>query len=765
MPYKYLYSTRNISTLVIVFLIQFLSVSANAQTVGGMRPSDDFDGDGIINSIDLDDDNDGILDATEMTNCNTAILITPSAATSSPIYGGAISARTIDGTGFTGSGLAALATAPATLDDAWLLKEPLTSGFIEYTLPANSNIGGVVLWAPDAFNYGGGDGPPKDFTVEITYKNGLVFNTGVYTTARPNSSGANPGAQVFNFPQSFLNATKVKLNIINGWYDINGNSIGQVSTDGQTVNAAYNMFLGEFRVLCGATDIDTDNDGIPNRLDLDSDGDGCTDAAEAGVSGTLISGDIKNGIYEVVKNNTTKTNAIAAAPYGSNGLADGVETAPESGLINYTSKYEPQALSKNLASCADTDGDGVFDSVDIDDDNDGVLDSEESPSCYMTTDEWNTTDKSLFVKITSDLNTLAPNSVYGKLTDGDGNGAAIQFSTATAQAQLNKAIYKIEFSSPTQLDALYIKKNSPTQIFAATAASLKLQGSTDNTSWTDLTAAIASPADASNTTVNGAKVLTNSNKFSVTTGAGKYKYYRIYGVVAANILSGIANEFFFDVNTATYQSSYYPKAECSNHTDGDGILNHQDLDSDGDGCSDAIESKSSTTATSTTVYPLFTSGDDTNSNGLLNVYESTTAGVVNYTSLYDPFATSANLAACKDTDSDGISDDIDLDDDNDGILDAVESSDCFYTSSEWRSGNRSDIIVTSPLTMVSPQNNPQKLVDGFNYGTSYDVRFASTSGSVNAVGSGVQVYKFDMKIPVKLSKNHIRIHRYLFSVQ
>ena len=38
--------------------------------------------------------------------------------------------------------------------------QPLTAGFIEYTLPVSSNIGGVVLWAPDAYNYGGGDAPP-----------------------------------------------------------------------------------------------------------------------------------------------------------------------------------------------------------------------------------------------------------------------------------------------------------------------------------------------------------------------------------------------------------------------------------------------------------------------------------------------------------------------------------------------------------------------------------------------------------------------------
>ncbi|MFM2392345.1 MAG: hypothetical protein RLZZ546_322, partial [Bacteroidota bacterium] len=257
MSYKSHFCTRSFSTLIIVFFLQFLSIGSIAQTIGGTGANDDFDGDGIINSIDLDDDNDGVLDAIEMTNCNSSLLITPSSATSSPVYGGSTALLTINGTGFTGSGLSALVTAPATLNDAWLLREPFTSGFIEYILPVNSNIGGVVLWAPDAYNYGGGDGPPKDFTVEITYNNGQVFTTGVYTTARPNGSGSNPGAQVFNFPQTFLNATKVKLNINNGWYDINNNSLNQVSTDGITVSAAYNMFLGEFRVLCGATDIDT----------------------------------------------------------------------------------------------------------------------------------------------------------------------------------------------------------------------------------------------------------------------------------------------------------------------------------------------------------------------------------------------------------------------------------------------------------------------------------------------------------------------------
>lgn len=62
---------------------------------------------------------------------------------------------------------------------------------------------------------------------------------------------------------------------------------------------------------------DLDSDGIPNHLDLDNDNDGILDAVEAG-------------------HNRTHTNVIINGPYGSNGLTDAIETAPESGTINYT---------------------------------------------------------------------------------------------------------------------------------------------------------------------------------------------------------------------------------------------------------------------------------------------------------------------------------------------------------------------------------------------------------------------------------------------
>ncbi len=332
-----------------------------------------------------------------------------------------------------------------------------------------------------------------------------------------------------------------------------------------------------------------------------------------------------------------------------------------------------------MANCKDSDGDGIVDLLDIDDDNDGVLDATESPSCFMSISDWNTSEKSMYVNITSDLTTLAGYTNFGELTDNEGALSGTKFVTATAQGQLNKSIFKVEFSSPTQLDALYIQKYDATQIFGATAASLKLQGSNDNNSWTDLTDALSQPANASYTTVNGGKAITNSNKFIVTTGAGKYKYYRIYGILAANILSGTANEFYFDINNNSYQASNFPLATCTTDTDGDGILNNLDLDSDGDGCSDALESGATTNTTANLQFSFVSPTNDANSNGLIDIKEGATSGSINYNSSYDAYALTALINACLDSDQDGVNDVNDIDDDNDGILDNAESYFCSTT--------------------------------------------------------------------------------------
>ncbi|MEZ4401114.1 MAG: OmpA family protein [Kofleriaceae bacterium] len=88
---------------------------------------------------------------------------------------------------------------------------------------------------------------------------------------------------------------------------------------------------------------DTDGDGVPNHRDLDSDNDGIPDVVEAGHGGTDANHD-----------------GQVDGPYGANGLADQVETAPDSGLP--------------VRAVLDTDGDGTPDFLDLDSDGDGAFD-------------------------------------------------------------------------------------------------------------------------------------------------------------------------------------------------------------------------------------------------------------------------------------------------------------------------------------------------------------------------------------------------------
>jgi hypothetical protein len=473
---------------------------------------------------------------------------------------------------------------------------------------------------------------------------------------------------------------------------------------------------------------DTDDDGIPNNLDLDSDGDGCADAIESGSSTTATS----TTVYPTGQDANT------------NGLLTNYESSTLEGFNNYTSTYDPDALSVNVALCRDFDLDGIIDIDDIDDDNDGILDVVESPACFFKNSDWNTKDKRDYVTVTSAIPMVTNTNLAG-LSDGIAATAAVTF--VTSSAQLNKELFKMTFLRPVQLSAFYINKTNATNLLANVAGSIKVQGSNDNSSWTDLTAAINSPANASNTTANGGVVLTNSNKFTITQNAGKYKYYRIYGVAAAaTVGGGVATELYYDLNVNN--GSLFPIGNCNSDADNDGKLNHLDLDADGDGCSDALEAQATTNTTAN--YQFTGTTADFGTNGLINSLETVADNaIINYVSKHIN-AVSNNISFCADTDQDGITNTDDIDDDNDGILDAVESPNCFYSSADWIQGNRSGILVTTQLAMTAGQDVPNKLVNGTNLATNYDVRFIAAT-----TGAPKEIFKFEMPTPIALNKIYL----------
>ncbi|CAA6813516.1 MAG: Unknown protein [uncultured Sulfurovum sp.] len=142
----------------------------------------------------------------------------------------------------------------------------------------------------------------------------------------------------------------------------------------------------------GTTQIiyDHDDDKIPDYLDLDSDNDGIPDNIEAQTTQGYIK---PNRVFD----------------------ADGVDTAYNGGLQTF----------------ADTDGDGIFDHLDLDSDNDTVLDIEESGLANNDTDDDGRTNSEVGINgldsmnehndTYTDVNGLAYENLDFTLKDTDGD--------------------------------------------------------------------------------------------------------------------------------------------------------------------------------------------------------------------------------------------------------------------------------------------------------------------------------------------------------
>ncbi len=144
-------------------------------------------------------------------------------------------------------------------------------------------------------------------------------------------------------PQPASNGPDTDGDGIRNQDDLDDDNDGIPDTEEGAIDADGDGFLD-------ASSLDTDGDGTPDAWDLDSDNDGILDNQEARLDLPFVQSldQVVNGAIDI------------GVPVGSNGLADIIETSPDSGIINY--------------SIVDTDGDGTRDFQDIDSDNDGIND-------------------------------------------------------------------------------------------------------------------------------------------------------------------------------------------------------------------------------------------------------------------------------------------------------------------------------------------------------------------------------------------------------
>ncbi|MFK7980771.1 MAG: hypothetical protein AB8G86_12375, partial [Saprospiraceae bacterium] len=595
----------------------------------------DFDGDGVLNVDDLDDDNDGILDTEEgferkqflnrddpnTTTCEGATLVNTTVNFQSDYISDDDADKGKTQTwAFTtpvtdiGFGVRSLQSDGATYGDFSVVFEDGTTAS-----NINFDIVDVSNYRTEETSFIGG-GNNQALAIEKTTTGTGKFAFHSLSSGVTTEQGA--GVIAFNFSKRVTSLSITNLT---------------VSTPGNFVSTVFEIF--------GKIDCDTDNDGIANHLDLDSDGDGCSDAFEAGTI-------------------TTEVADITVAPFagtavGANGFEDALETS-EDGVYTGTYAY---SVATNAAQnqCEDNDEDGVPDFADSDSDNDGILDNVECTESGTITFRRAASTSEVDVTNTNFTNNQTEYNYVG-FAGGEISGSSLNIAKADIPATLAAAkasgrYVAFSYSTPAvllgdaQMAHLAVLEN-----FNGLEAKATVEVSTD--------------AFVSETTVLGSTIMGDNAAGQVfdtlTTNAQLLAANTTYTfrVYFYEVQDPASTETFIYSHTRLYLTG------CED-TDNDGIPNYLDLDSDGDGCSDAVEAGTITTEVADiTVAPF--AGTAVGANGFADGLETNDDGVYTDTYTYS-VATNFTQNQCEDTDGDNVPNYVDLDDDGDGILDAVEN--------------------------------------------------------------------------------------------
>lgn len=313
-----------------------------AKSFTTLNSANDTDGDGIPNNLDVDDDNDGILDSIEnQQGCE------PVTEWNRRFYGSGAGFNS--GVSFPGNSV--------------VIGDNQSGGYAEY----NSADLGVTGNFRFSFTLDQVNLPStRSFSMSLgesgTNEDGFSGSQ-YYFIFNENSSINIGGVILAYYPTAGDVFSMQRLGTVMT-YLIN-DEIVATAPDAATQGDYYIELLFESWYGAGSSlsdltvcnDIDIDNDGILNSLDLDSDNDGCPDAKEAGFTGVTLLASGANANDGITDNTAEAVIDTSSASWDTdgNGFADALETAPGNGIINYTISEEVQGLynflNANLNNC------------------------------------------------------------------------------------------------------------------------------------------------------------------------------------------------------------------------------------------------------------------------------------------------------------------------------------------------------------------------------------------------------------------------------
>ncbi|QXP66782.1 T9SS type A sorting domain-containing protein [Polaribacter sp. AHE13PA] len=471
----------------------------------------------------------------------------------------------------------------------------------------------------------------------------------------------------------------------------------------------------------GLIPVNTDNKDNQDYLDLDSDNDGIPDISENGDTANNVIIDINadedgDGLNDIFDDNNDAENSRTTVNDGSSTLKEVTTSSDLDTAFGDEDNDFPGNGDLDYRDIKDTDNDGVPDFYDLDDDNDGILDTDEGCGNLIINGDFELQDFSsttefpnggtgpygTFIGKTLNTNTLTGWN-YSQNLDGWVGGQSPSWITSNFAAAYSGNQYVDVLGNNDKSDG------GVSNILSQTISTVPGNTYTLSFYWgedighetgQDVTLNVK-VKDASSSNILD-KTLTTIAEGAVNGVVGPKKWYRFTTVFVATTTE-TSLEFqasppvpgSIGIGAALDLVSIFSN-NCED-TDNDGIPNSLDLDSDNDGIPDLIEA----------------GGEDTDGNGLVDDInaDNTLINDANNNGLddrYDADITGGNNLENLDTDGDGIPNSIDLDSDNDGIVDIIEAG----GTDANRDGKVDTINADGTLTTDTNNNGFDDAVDG-----------------------------------------------------